>query len=174
MSQIVLTPEQAAIVESADGYVPVCDPDGQIVGWASLSMRMVAPKESAFTPEEDIPNGPRVAVISYDTWTTRFNGDRDVLGVQRSSSCSTSNRTAFFTGRSFTKVSPLLWQPRRPQSERNLAARGSFTKCRMLRLHRAGNLRIRDRRHFVPPRFRGFRSCELCGRRCRLRIGLGS
>jgi hypothetical protein len=52
MSKIVLTPEQAAIVDSADGCVRVCGPDGQILGWASLSMRKVAPKESVFTPEE--------------------------------------------------------------------------------------------------------------------------
>lgn len=52
MSRIVLTPEQAAIVDSADGHVRICGPDGHILGWASLAMRMAAPKESAFTPEE--------------------------------------------------------------------------------------------------------------------------
>ncbi|MDA0205441.1 MAG: ABC transporter permease [Acidobacteria bacterium] len=34
----------------------------------------------AFTPEEDLPNGPRAAVISHSFWERRFDTDPDVLG----------------------------------------------------------------------------------------------
>ena len=33
-----------------------------------------------FLPEEDLPNGPAVALISHTTWQRRFNSDPDVLG----------------------------------------------------------------------------------------------
>ena len=33
-----------------------------------------------FTAEEDVPNGPRVVVIGYGLWQTRFAGARDVVG----------------------------------------------------------------------------------------------
>ena len=33
-----------------------------------------------FSPEEDLPNGPKVAVLSRALWQTRFNGDPDVAG----------------------------------------------------------------------------------------------
>jgi predicted permease len=33
-----------------------------------------------FTAEEDRPNGPRVAVLSYDLWQRRFGGDPSILG----------------------------------------------------------------------------------------------
>jgi predicted permease len=33
-----------------------------------------------FTPDEDLPNGPRTVVISQTMWTTRFNRDPNVLG----------------------------------------------------------------------------------------------
>jgi predicted permease len=33
-----------------------------------------------FLPEEDLPNGPRVAVISRQLWETRFSGDPNVVG----------------------------------------------------------------------------------------------
>jgi predicted permease len=33
-----------------------------------------------FTSEEDLPNGPKVAVLSNGTWVTRFNSDPNVLG----------------------------------------------------------------------------------------------
>jgi putative ABC transport system permease protein len=33
-----------------------------------------------FTPEEDLPNGPDVVVISYDLWQSAFRGAADVLG----------------------------------------------------------------------------------------------
>jgi predicted permease len=34
----------------------------------------------AFTEEEDRPQGPRVALLGYRLWTTRFNSDPDVVG----------------------------------------------------------------------------------------------
>jgi putative ABC transport system permease protein len=33
-----------------------------------------------FTPEEDRPGGDRVAVLSSRPWTTRFNGDPEIVG----------------------------------------------------------------------------------------------
>lgn len=33
-----------------------------------------------FTPEEDTPHGPKVALISYEFWKSRFNLDRNVAG----------------------------------------------------------------------------------------------
>ena len=32
-----------------------------------------------FLPEEDLPNGPKVALISYGLWLNRYNLDRDIL-----------------------------------------------------------------------------------------------
>ncbi len=34
----------------------------------------------AFTRQEDSPGGPRVAMISYELWRSRFGGSRDVIG----------------------------------------------------------------------------------------------
>jgi putative ABC transport system permease protein len=33
-----------------------------------------------FTSQEDVPNAPRVAIISHDLWTSRFGGDPSVIG----------------------------------------------------------------------------------------------
>ena len=33
-----------------------------------------------FTSDEDTPRGPRVALVSYELWQTRFGGARDILG----------------------------------------------------------------------------------------------
>lgn len=33
-----------------------------------------------FTPEEDRPNGEKVALLGYDLWHRLFSGDREVLG----------------------------------------------------------------------------------------------
>jgi putative ABC transport system permease protein len=37
-------------------------------------------KGRAFSAEEDVPNGPKVALISYNLWTGRFGGDPQMLG----------------------------------------------------------------------------------------------
>src|SRR5260370_37500846 len=33
-----------------------------------------------FTPDEDLPNAPRVALLSYSLWKTRFARDPGILG----------------------------------------------------------------------------------------------
>jgi putative ABC transport system permease protein len=33
-----------------------------------------------FTPADDVPNGPRVAMLSYDFWQQRFGGNPSALG----------------------------------------------------------------------------------------------
>lgn len=33
-----------------------------------------------FLPGEDLPNGPRVLLVTYEGWRTRFGGDRQILG----------------------------------------------------------------------------------------------
>jgi putative ABC transport system permease protein len=33
-----------------------------------------------FTPEQDLPRGPKAVVLTYDVWKTRFNGDPDIIG----------------------------------------------------------------------------------------------
>ena len=44
----------------------------------TLGMKPVAGR--SFTPEEDRPNGPRVAMISYGLWRSRFGSDPAVAG----------------------------------------------------------------------------------------------
>ena len=34
----------------------------------------------AITPEEDVPNGPQVAVLGYPLWQSRYGGDPNVIG----------------------------------------------------------------------------------------------
>jgi putative ABC transport system permease protein len=37
-----------------------------------------------FVPDEDVPNGPRVVVLSRQLWQTRFNGDPAIIGTSLS------------------------------------------------------------------------------------------
>jgi predicted permease len=66
-----------------------------------------------FSAEEDLPGGPKVAVLSYDLWRTRFNGDPEAPG-----------RTIALNGEPYTIVgvlgdfdfsefggSPQVWTP---------------------------------------------------------------
>ena len=46
--------------------------------YKSLGVRSVIGR--VFTPADDIPNGPRVAMLSYDFWQQRFGGNPGVLG----------------------------------------------------------------------------------------------
>jgi putative ABC transport system permease protein len=34
----------------------------------------------AFRPDDDLPNAPRIVVLSYTTWNTRFGGDAAIVG----------------------------------------------------------------------------------------------
>ena len=34
----------------------------------------------AFTPQEDVPNGPRVAIVGYGLWQRRYGGDPSIVG----------------------------------------------------------------------------------------------
>jgi hypothetical protein len=52
MTQITLTPEQAAALEGAEGLVALRRPDGSFVGWISPSTKFIIPNECPFTPEE--------------------------------------------------------------------------------------------------------------------------
>ncbi|MGH9311610.1 MAG: ABC transporter permease, partial [Vicinamibacterales bacterium] len=44
----------------------------------ALVVRPIAGR--TYTPEEDVPNGPAVAVISYELWQRRFGGDAAAVG----------------------------------------------------------------------------------------------
>jgi putative ABC transport system permease protein len=37
-------------------------------------------KGRVFTPQEDVPNGPRVAIIGYGLWQRRYGGDPSMIG----------------------------------------------------------------------------------------------
>jgi hypothetical protein len=52
MTEIILTPEQAAVLSSPEGVVAVRHPDGSFLGWVSLANRYIVPGENPFTPEE--------------------------------------------------------------------------------------------------------------------------
>ena len=55
--------------------------DGQEVTYdmlAALGIRPVLGR--GFTADEDVPNGPNVAMIGYELWNDRFGGKKDVIG----------------------------------------------------------------------------------------------
>jgi hypothetical protein len=52
MNQIVLTPEQAAVVDAADKLVAVVRPDGTHLGWISPATNFVIPKECPSRPRK--------------------------------------------------------------------------------------------------------------------------
>jgi hypothetical protein len=52
MNEIILTPEQASILSSADGLVAIRRPDGSFLGWVSPSTNFILPQVCPFTPEE--------------------------------------------------------------------------------------------------------------------------
>src|SRR5207244_1911323 len=33
-----------------------------------------------FLPREDVPGGPRVLLLTYESWQSRYAGDRNILG----------------------------------------------------------------------------------------------
>jgi putative ABC transport system permease protein len=55
--------------------------DGQRVTYDMLRVLGLQPALGrSFTIDEDVPNGPKVAMISYEIWQQRFGGARDVTG----------------------------------------------------------------------------------------------
>ena len=52
MTQIILTPDQAALLAAAEDPVAICRPDGTVAGFISPRSRFITPKEPIFTPEE--------------------------------------------------------------------------------------------------------------------------
>jgi hypothetical protein len=52
MTQITLTPEQAATIAGSDGLVALRRPDGTYVGWISPNTKFIIPNECPFSPEE--------------------------------------------------------------------------------------------------------------------------
>ncbi len=59
-------PEQAKTQRVSEGFF-------RVFGTAPAMGR-------TFTPQEDLPNGPAVAVLSYGFWQARLGGDRGILG----------------------------------------------------------------------------------------------
>jgi putative ABC transport system permease protein len=60
------------------------DPERIVVGIASSSLFEVLGVQPAlgraFLPQEDVENGPRVAILSHSFWRERFGSDPEVLG----------------------------------------------------------------------------------------------
>ena len=52
MTQIILTPEQAAILSAADSPIVLRDPNGVVVGFVARRGQFATPKVPLFTPEE--------------------------------------------------------------------------------------------------------------------------
>jgi hypothetical protein len=52
MTQIVLTPEQYAMLDAANEPVAICKPDGTVAAVIAPQSRFVAPPTCPFTPEE--------------------------------------------------------------------------------------------------------------------------
>lgn len=56
------------------------------VGWANVTANVFDALGAqpalgrAFSPAEDLPNGPRVAVISHELWQRRYAGASDIIG----------------------------------------------------------------------------------------------
>ena len=52
MSEIILTPEQAAALSSPEEVVAIRHPDGSFLGFVSLANRYIVPGKSPFSPED--------------------------------------------------------------------------------------------------------------------------
>jgi predicted permease len=59
-------PEQAKVIRASEGYF-------RVFGVAPLVGR-------TYSAEEDLPDRPAVAVISYNLWQSRFGGDASIVG----------------------------------------------------------------------------------------------
>ena len=52
MTQIILTPEQAAVLASTTESIAVCRPDGTVAAIIPWKARFIIPKECPFSPDE--------------------------------------------------------------------------------------------------------------------------
>ena len=52
MTQITLSPSQMAALTDSAQPVPVCSPDGSVVGFVARDVRVSTPTECPFSPEE--------------------------------------------------------------------------------------------------------------------------
>src|SRR5262249_58321711 len=56
--------------------------NGQRVSASFLSTLGIMPVIGRnFTPQEDLPNGPAVCIVSHELWQTRFGGRREIVGA---------------------------------------------------------------------------------------------
>jgi predicted permease len=59
-------PEQVRLLRASDGYFRVFGVSPQF--------------GRVYTPEEDLPNGPKVAVLTYGLWLSHFGGEHSMIG----------------------------------------------------------------------------------------------
>jgi hypothetical protein len=78
MTQIILTPDQAAALAGAEGLVALRRSERSFVGWISPVTKFIIPNECPFTPEE-IAAAEREAEGCQGPWNTT----REVLGGLR-------------------------------------------------------------------------------------------
>lgn len=52
MREVILSPEQAAIVASAEEPITIRGPAGEFIGWVWSTSQFRTPSECPFTPEE--------------------------------------------------------------------------------------------------------------------------
>ncbi len=68
----------------------------------------------SFTQQEDMPGGPRAAVLSYGLWQTAFHGDRDVIGKPASIKGEPYTIVGVLPAGAQTPSGAALWVPLRP------------------------------------------------------------
>ncbi len=116
----------------------------------------------SFLSEEDIPNGPRVAMISYGLWRSRFGGDPHAIGR----TIQLDGATAVVVGvlpRDFetpTRTRADIWLPLALDEARESAGRALRVFARLQTGRTAASARAEMEPYFqrsleqVPPRFR--------------------
>ena len=75
-----VTAYRSSVVNFTGGTFPEQLRSGQVSGDFFKLFGAPIAIGRTFTPDEDAPNGPKVAVLSYGTWVTRFNRDPQVTG----------------------------------------------------------------------------------------------
>jgi putative ABC transport system permease protein len=120
-------PEQVSVVRASASLLPV------------LRVRPVLGR--AFLPGEDVPGGPAVTMVSYETWRAQFGGDSSVLGTL----VQIDDRAFEIVGvlppglsldRSSTAPEPPYWVPTQDSSE--ATDRGSHSYHGVARLKPGG------------------------------------